>query len=116
RSLAESARVSIAICGDPSDEIPEILGFPEITVDRGEADIGDLIEARQRLHDEAPDHIARDVGLARALQLTHQRADYPFYPFRLERALSQGDVDRSGEFVAVEWFAVSIFLNHGQLA
>src|SRR5215469_1990195 len=64
--------------------------------------------------DETPDHIARDIGLARALQLTHQRVNDPFYPFRLERALSQGDVDRSGEFVAVEWFTVSIFLNHGQ--
>src|SRR5262249_42788104 len=116
RSLAESVRVSTAICSDPSDEIPEILGLAEITVDRGEADIGDLIEARQCLHDEAPDHIARDIGLARALQLAHQRIDDPFYPLGLERALSQGDVDRSGEFVAVEWFAVSIFLNHGQLA
>src|SRR5256885_5061020 len=64
-----SAPASVAIRCDPPDKIPKILSFAEVAVDRGETDVGDLIEARQRLHDKAPDHIARYVGLARTLQL-----------------------------------------------
>src|SRR6516162_3232653 len=116
RSAGESAPPSIAIRRDPADEIAEILRLAEIPVDRGETDIGNLIEARQRLHDEASDHITRDIDLARTLQLPHQRVDDALDALGLERPLAQGDVDRSGELVSVEGFAVPIFLDHGQLA
>src|SRR5271169_2182017 len=116
RSPGGSALASIAIRRDPADEIAEILGLAEVPVDRGETDIGNLIEARQRLHDEASDHVARDIGLARTLQLPHQRVDNAFHSLRLERALAQRNVDRSGQLVSVEGFAVPIFLDHGQLA
>src|SRR6516162_1727681 len=116
RSAGEPAPSSIAIRRDPADEIPEILRLAEVPVDRGETDIGNLIEARQRLHDEASDHVTRDIDLARTLQLPHQRVDDALDSLGLERPLAQGDVDRSGELVSVEGFAVPIFLDHGQLA
>jgi hypothetical protein len=34
-----------------------------------------LIEAGERLHHEAADHVARNIGFARTLQLAHQRID-----------------------------------------
>src|SRR5215470_14512618 len=63
---------SVAIRGDPPDKIAKILRLAEVTVHRSEPDVGDLVEARQRLHDETPDHIARYIRFARTLQLTHQ--------------------------------------------
>src|SRR5262249_35969414 len=107
---------AIAIRRDPSDKIAEILGFAEVAVDRGKADIGDLIETRQRIHGETPDHPARDIGLARTLQLAYQRVDNALDPLGLERTFTQGDVDRSGELVAVEGLALAVLLDHRQLA
>src|SRR5271165_5128376 len=107
---------SIAIRGDPSDKIPEILGFAKIPVDRGEADIGHLIEACQRLHDQPANRFARDVGLARTLQLAHQRVDDALDAFGLDRTLAQSDVDRAGELVAVERLALPMFLDDRQFA
>ena len=45
---------SIVIRRDLTDEFAEILGFAEISVDRGKPDVGDLIEAGERLHDNSP--------------------------------------------------------------
>src|SRR5208282_887567 len=106
--------ISLAIRRDPSDKIPEILGFAEIAVDRGETDISNLIEASHCLHDESADIIARDIGLARTLQLPHQRIDDALHPLGLERPFAQRDVDRSGKLVPIEGFTLSIFLDYGQ--
>src|SRR5438270_10209962 len=115
-NLTASPGGSVAIRGDPPDEIPEILGLAEIAVDRRETDVSDLVEARQRLHDKAADHIAGNVGLARTLQLPHQRVDDALDPIRLDRPLAQGDVDRAGELVAVERLALSVLLDDRQFA
>src|SRR5215470_13238477 len=115
----ESAKLrapSVAICGDPPDEIPEILGLAEVAIDRREADVGDLVEAGQRLHHKAADHIARNVGLTRAFQLPDQRIDDALDPLGLHRPLAQGNVDRTGQFIPVERFALSVLFDDGQLA
>ena len=39
------------------------LALRKFGVDRGKANIGDLIEGRQRLHDQSADHVAGDFGL-----------------------------------------------------
>src|SRR5947209_6325167 len=54
---------SIVIRGDPADKLAEILGLAEIAVHRREADIGNLVERRQRLHHQLADHVARHLGL-----------------------------------------------------
>ena len=56
-----------------AEESGEIARGPEVLVDRGVADIGHLIDALQRLHDEVADDRGRDLGLAQAFQLAHDR-------------------------------------------
>src|SRR6266851_7019757 len=82
------APASIAIRGDPPDKFTEILGFAEIAVDRGETDVGDLVEDRQRLHDLFADLLAADLCVARAFELAHQRVDHPLDPLGLDRPLA----------------------------
>src|SRR3954447_3622283 len=110
------ASASIVIRGDPADELAEILGFAEISGDRGEADVGDLVEGRQRLHHEFADHVARHLGLAGAFELAHQRVDHPLDPVGFDRPLAQRDIDRAGELVAVERLALAVLLHYGQFA
>src|SRR3954469_24936437 len=57
---------SIAVRGDAAEKFAEILRFPEIAVDRGKTDVGDLIENRERLHDLFADLLGADFGFARA--------------------------------------------------
>jgi len=115
-SVADGRPPSIVIRRDPPDEFAEILGLAEIAVDRGKADIGDLVERRQRLHDQLADHVARDVGFARAFELAHQRIDDALDAVGLDRALAQRDVDRAGQLVAVERLALRVLLDDRQLA
>src|SRR5881227_4318875 len=61
REVAGARPPSIVIRGDPPDKFAEILRLPEIAVDRGEADIGDLIKCRQRFHDQFADVLARNL-------------------------------------------------------
>src|ERR1700730_10923 len=114
-SVAGGRPASIVIRRAPPDELAEILGLAEITVDRGKADIGDLVERRQCLHDQLADHVARDVGFAGALELAHQRIDDALDPVGLDRALTQRDVDRAGQLIAVEGLALRGLLDHCQL-
>src|SRR5712671_4313418 len=114
--FAASGGSSIAIRGDPPDKIPKILGLAEVTVDRCETDVGDLVEARQRFHHEAPDHIAGDIRLARALQLPHQRVDDALDPLGFDGAFTQCDVDRAGELIPIKGFPLSMLFYYGQFA
>src|SRR3954452_4064580 len=111
-----AASDSIVVGADPADELAEILGLAEIAVDRGEAHIGDLVETGQRLHHEAADDIARNLALARALELEHHRVDHALDLLGLDRALAQGDMDRARELVALEGLALPVLLDHGELA
>src|SRR5262249_26440988 len=104
-------RLAIAVGRDPADKFAEILGLAKIAVDRGKAHIGDLIERRQRLHHQFTDHIARDLGLARAFELAYQRIDDALDPVGLVRSLAQRDIDRAGELVAVERLALTVLLD-----
>src|ERR1051325_1860880 len=112
----EAGVASIAIRRDLADILAEILRFTEIAVDRSKPDIGDLIEGRQRLHDQFADHVAGNLGFARAFELAHQGIDDALDPLRLDRPFSQRDVDRAGELIAVERLTLPIFLDDGQLA
>ena len=49
----------------------EVLGLAEIPIDRGEADIGDVVELAQMLHHDLADRFRRNLGFATALKLTH---------------------------------------------
>jgi len=75
-----------AVGADPADELAKILRLPEIAVDRGEANVGDLIEAGQGFHHEAADHVAGDLGLAGALELADDRVDDTLDALGLDRS------------------------------
>jgi len=88
----------------------------EISVDGGEADIGNLVERRQRFHHQFANLVARNVAPARTFELAHDRVDGALGAVSLEIPLAQGDVDRAGELVAIEWLALPILLDHRQVS
>src|SRR5260370_42685616 len=107
---------SLAVGGDAADELAEILGLAEIAVDRGEADVRNLIEDRQRLHNLLADLFAAELRLARAFELAHQRIDHALDPLGLDRPLAQGDIDRASQLLPVERLALVVLFQHGQFA
>ena len=113
--LAQLASSS-ALAGELADEVLEILGLAEIAIDRGEADIGDVVEALQPLHHQLADLLGRDLALAGALELAHDAVDHALDPLGLDRALAQRDLDRAHQLVAVERHRAGRSLDHGQLA
>src|SRR6266513_347957 len=116
REVAAARPPSIVIRGDPPDKFAEILRLPEIAVDRGEADIGNLIKCRQRFHDQFADVLARNLGVARTFELAHQGVDDSFHPLGFDRPLAQRDIDRARQLVALERLPLSVLLDDRQLA
>src|ERR1700757_4717464 len=70
----------------------EILGLAEVAIDRGEADIGDVVELAQMLHHDLADRLRGDFGLAAAFELAHDRRNHLLDPLRIHRALAQRDL------------------------
>src|SRR2546421_153349 len=116
REVAAVRPPSIVIRGDPPDKFAEILRLPEIAVDRGEADIGNLIKCRQRFHDQFADVLARNLGVARTFELAHQGVDDAFHPLGFDWPLAQRDIDRARQLVALERLPLSVLLDDRQLA
>ena len=94
----------------------KILGLAEIAVDRGEADIGDVVELAQMLHHDLADRLRGNFGLAAAFELAHDRGNHLLDPFRIDRPLAQGDLQRAHQLVAVERHPAAVALDHGQFA
>src|SRR5437899_3558597 len=88
-----------------ADERLEILRLAEILVDRGEAHIGDRVEAAQAFHDEVADLLGGDVALAAALELAHDAVHHAFDPFRVDGAFAERDLDGAHQLVAIEGHA-----------
>ena len=99
-----------------ADQVLEILGLAEILVDAGEAHIGDLVEAGQRLHHQFADHRGGDLVLAHAFQAAHDAGDHAVHPLGLDRALAQRMRDRAFQLVALEGLAAVVLLDDDQLA
>src|SRR5258707_4602125 len=106
----------LAVDTDPAHELAEVLGLAEVAVDGGEAHVGDLVEAGEGFHHQLADHVAGTLGLAGALELAHDRVDDALDALGLHRPLADRDVDRARELVAVEGLALSVLLDHGELA
>src|SRR3546814_15089949 len=74
--------------GDRGREFLEILGFGEIAIDAGEADIGDIVEALERLHHHRADLLRLDFILARGFELALDSRYEAFDPRAVDRALA----------------------------
>src|ERR1700761_3962981 len=99
-----------------TDEVLVVLGFTEITVDRGKSYIGDRIELLQRVHHQFADLLAGNIAFARCLELADDRIDDALDALLLDRPLAQRDADRARQLVAIEWHPAMIGLHHGQFA
>src|SRR5689334_1663188 len=99
-----------------SDQSFEILGLAEILIDRGEAHIGDLVQARERLHHEFADHRRRNFILAHALQAANDAGDHAVDAFALDRPLAQRVGDGTFQLLTLERFAPIVLLDDDQLA
>ena len=75
-----------------------------MTIDRGEADIGDLVERGQRLHHQFADHVAGNFGFARAFELAHDAGDSPLDALGVEdfvRILTEPDASLCTQYAAL---------------
>src|SRR5258706_7771605 len=99
-----------------TDQRVEVAGLAEVLVDRGEADVSDLVQAGQRLHHQLADHIRRYLILAHGFQAAHDAGNGAVYPFAFHGTLAQGVVDRALQLIAVEGLAAAILLEHDQFA
>src|SRR5690606_33970265 len=71
-------------------------------IDRGEADIGDVVYGLQRLHDEATDLVGHHLGLARAFELAGDATRRALDAVGIDIALADRDLHRAQQLVAVE--------------
>src|SRR5215470_17671921 len=94
----------------------EILRFAEITIDRGEAHIGHVVERAQRLHHHLAHGLGGNFTLALALELAHDLGHRLVDPLGLDRTLAQRDLHRAQQLVAVERHAAAVALDHHELA
>ena len=99
-----------------ADDRVEVARFAEIAVDRGEAHVGDVVEALEPLHHQFADALGGNVGVALALELPHDAVDHALDPLGRDGALAQRDFDRAQQLVAVERRAPAVLLDHHQLA
>src|SRR5713101_3243245 len=94
----------------------EILGFAEVSVDRGEAHIGNVIERAQALHHHLANGLGGDFALALALELAHDLGHGLIDALRLDRTLAQRDLHRAQELVTVKRHAAAVALDDDELA
>src|SRR5690606_30521302 len=99
-----------------ADKFPEVAGFPEITVDRSEADVGDLVESRERIHHHLTDHLARNLGVTGALQSPDNAVHDALEAFLVDGALLRGDLHGAEQLVTVEGLALAIRLYDRQFS
>src|SRR5437762_2497866 len=123
RSRAVWSAASAAIAGPRlllaaqlAEHLLEVLGLAEIAVDRGEADIGDVVERLQRFHDEAADLARGDLGFPRALELAHDAGHRALDPLGVDIAFARRDLDGAHQLVAVEGHLAAGLLQHDKVA
>ena len=96
-------------------DLGEIARLAEVLIDRGEADVGDMVERFQAMHHRLADGVGGDFVAARfqlALDAAHQPVDLG----GVDVALAAGVGDRPLELGAVERLALAVLLEHGEVA
>src|SRR5262249_8876802 len=115
RSFAYRDDPGVVLAGQLAEHRLEILGLAEIAIDRGEADIGDVVELAQMLHHDLADRLRRNLGLAATLELAHDGRDDLLDALAVARPLAQRDLHRAHQLVAVKGNAATVALDHRQL-
>src|SRR5262245_36256571 len=112
---SKSANLPSVFVTELADEGLKILGLAEITVDRREADIRDLVQGGEGIHDRLADMRGRNFGLARAFEASHDAVHHALQPVLVDRTLAQRDLHRAQQLFAVEGLALAVALHHHQL-
>src|SRR3954469_11915156 len=97
---------------DRAGNLREIAGLAEVLVDRGEANVGDVVEGLEPVHHRLADLACPDL-VAAGFELALDRRDEAVQPLGRDVPLAAGDGDGARELVAVEWFALTVLLDHG---
>src|SRR5262245_6363444 len=109
-------RWSVFVTAELADEGLEVLGLAEVAIDRGKADVGDLVQRGERVHHRLADMSRRDLGLARAFQAPNDAVDHALQPVLVDWPLAQRDLHRTQQLLAIERLALAVALHNDQLA
>src|SRR5262249_61801960 len=94
----------------------EILGLAEIAIDRGEADIGNVVERAQRLHHHLAHGLGGDLAFTLAFKLAYDFRDCLINALGLDWTLAQRDLHRAQQLVPIERHPTAVALDDDQLA
>ena len=72
-------------------ELFEILRLAEVAINRGEADVGDLVELRELFHCHFTYDFGRDFRLAQCFETSLDAVDDALDPVVVDGPLAQGD-------------------------
>ena len=104
-----------AVAAQGGDLDLEVLGGLELLVDRGEAEVGHLVELAQRREDGHADLVRGELGLAGAAQRVLDVLAEAGQVVLGERAALAGLADAGDRLVAVERLGRPGALHHGEL-
>src|SRR6202043_178990 len=106
----------VVVAGKLAEHGFKVFRLAKIAIDRGEADIGDVVELAQMLHHDLADRLRRNLRLPAALKLTHDGGNHLLDPLRIYRALAQGYLQRAHQLVAIERHPAAVALDDRELA
>src|SRR5688572_28263830 len=89
----------------------EVVRRLEAAVDRGEADVGDLVELGELAHHEVADARGRNLALAERAQALDDAIDRALDVVGGDRALAQREHHAAHQLVAVEVGAAAVLLH-----
>lgn len=99
---------------DAPGKVFEITGVREILVDRRKPDVGNVIEALQRIHDHFANACGRNLAFTKGFQLSLDAGNQTLDPGRVHRAFSTRDCDGALELFPLESLLASLGLENGQ--
>src|SRR5262249_57863457 len=102
--LASRRRLRVRASDQVLQLVEELVDVLELAVDGGEANVGDLVELAEALHDDRPDPGGRDLALLRIVQHRLDLVDDAVELDRGHRPLLARLGEPHAQLVAVESF------------
>src|SRR5260370_3854331 len=99
---------------DPLGDLSEVTGVAEVLVDAGKTDVGNVVERFQAGHYRLANSCSRDF-VAEGFHLPLDAADKPIDLRRVDIPFARRMADGARKFVAIERFALAVFLEDGQV-
>src|SRR5215813_13059896 len=100
--LASRRHLRVRASDQVLELVQELVDVLELAVDGGEADVGDLVELAEALHDDRPDAGGRDLALLGVVEHGLDLVDDPVELDRRDGPLLAGLRQAGAQLVAVE--------------